>query len=65
VTRREALYGLLLAVALLTAGLTWLLGPYGLIIGGVAIGAAVLLLDEKPEERREAVADAPAWPPRA
>lgn len=62
-TRRESLAVLGVALALIGAGLTWLLGPYGLVIIGIALGAAVLFgvnLEERP--RAEPVPDpAPPW----
>lgn len=57
-TRREALLALGIMFALLTSGLTWLLGPFGLIICAVLGAAAVLLGFERVvEPRGEAVSD--------
>jgi hypothetical protein len=62
VRRVEALIALAAAVSLIVAGLVWLLGPYGLIISGVAIAALLLfgfdLADSEcgKERRAESVA---------
>ena len=66
-TRVEALAALATAVALIVAGLVWLLGPYGLIISGVAIAGLVLfgfnLADrESGKERRGDPVAGPAGP---
>lgn len=57
-TRREALLALAVMFALFAAGLTWLLGPYGLIACAIAGAAAVLLGFERVERHGEAVPDA-------
>lgn len=52
------------ALALIGAGLTWLLGPYGLIITGVALAAVVLFgVNLEERERAEPVPNpgAPPW----
>ena len=50
-TRREALMVVLAGLAMITAGLTWMFGPYGLIGVGVAVVIGVpVLLDERPEK---------------
>lgn len=49
-TSREVFYFLLLAIAVLTSGLVWLFGPYGLICGGVVIAALTLTADEKEDD---------------
>jgi hypothetical protein len=59
VTRREALLAVGIMFVLLTGGLTWLFGPYGLISCALLGAAAVLLGFERVVERRgEAVSDA-------
>ena len=55
VTKREALTVLAVAWALITAGLVWLFGPYGLMGSGAAL-AAVVLFGIDVKERHEAVA---------
>lgn len=51
VTRREALMVVLAGIAMITAGLTWMFGPYGLIGTGAALVVGVpVLLDERPEK---------------
>jgi hypothetical protein len=69
VRRVEALIALAAAVCLIVAGLVWLLGPYGLIISGVAVAVLVLfgfdLADPGPEpgkERRGEPVAGPAGP---
>ena len=63
-TRGEALAAFAFAFLLVATGLTWLLGPYGLIISGLALAAAVLFGVRIVEERRaEPVPDASS--PRA
>lgn len=58
-TRKESIAALAVAFALIAAGLTWLLGPYGLIIAGLAAAALVLFGVNITEERRgEAVESA-------
>lgn len=48
-TRREALMVVLAGIAMITAGLTWMFGPYGLIGVGAALVIGVpTLLDERP-----------------
>ena len=56
-TRRESLGVLGVAFVLITAGLTWLLGPYGLIIAGVGLAAAVLFGVNLEERRAQPVPD--------
>jgi hypothetical protein len=64
-TRREALLALAVAFALITAGLTWLLGGYGLIIGGLLVAATTLFGFERiGEGRGEALEDAVPQPGR-
>lgn len=58
-TRRESLLVLGIAYALMISGLTWLFGPYGLIIGGLAVCATTLFAFERVSEARgEALEDA-------
>lgn len=58
-TRREALAALAAMFALFAAGLTWLLGPFGLIACGVLGTAAVIFCFERVDKSRgEDVADA-------
>ena len=60
-SRREALAALLVAFALIAAGMTWLFGPFGLIGAGLTLAAAVTFGINVEERRGEPVAD----PPRA
>ncbi|WP_432112860.1 hypothetical protein [Streptomyces sp. S1] len=48
-TTREALCAILISILLVTAGLVWLLGPYGLIGGGVAVLLMTLFTDKKED----------------
>lgn len=49
-TRGEALIAVAMAILLVTAGLTWLFGPYGLIgCGAVLLVAVLVIADEKKE----------------
>lgn len=59
-TRREALLALAVALALIVAGLTWLLGGYGLIAGGLLVAAVTLFGFERIGEgqRGETLEDA-------
>lgn len=51
--RREAFFALCFALAAVTAGLTWLLGPYGLTGIGVLVATVVLfVVDVKEDEPR-------------
>lgn len=51
-TRREALMVVLAGIAMITAGLTWVFGPYGLIgMGLVLVVGVPALLDERPKKR--------------
>jgi len=50
-TRREALAAVLISVAMIAAGLTWMFGPWGLIGTGAVVLAGVLTV---VNERREA-----------
>jgi len=53
VRRREAIFALCFALTAVTAGVTWLFGPYGLIGIGVAVAAVVLfVVDFKEDEPR-------------
>ncbi len=60
-TRRESLLALLIALALIAGGLTWLTGGWGLLISGLLLAAGVTFgVTVIPEERRgEAVEPAP------
>lgn len=49
-TRRESLIFVLIAVAMIAAGLTWLYGPWALAGTGATILAAVLLFVDEHEE---------------
>lgn len=49
-TRREAVALLLVAAALIAAGLVWLFGPFGLIGSGIGFGVAVLFVFDIREE---------------
>lgn len=53
---REAKAAAAVAVLLITAGLVWLYGPYGLIGAGVGIGLLVLFVVEVREQHGQAVA---------
>ena len=54
-TRREMLIFLLLAVAMIAAGLTWMFGAWGLICTGAALAAGVLLfVNEREEDKPDA-----------
>lgn len=45
---------LLLGLLMVAVGVTWLLGPWGLIGSGIAIaGASILLVELKPERDQE------------
>lgn len=59
-TRRESLLALAVAFALVIAGLIWLIGAWGLIVGGLGLAAATLFGFERVSEvgRGEAVANA-------
>jgi hypothetical protein len=48
-TRREALAAAACAIALLTAGLVWLTGPWGLLVSSVLVGVLLLLVDVREE----------------
>lgn len=41
-TKREAILCLIAAFTLVTGGLVWLTGPWGMIASGVALGAVIL-----------------------
>lgn len=56
-TRLQSMAVLGVALALIGAGLTWLLGPYGLIITGLALAAVVLFGVNVEERRAEPVPD--------
>lgn len=49
-TRREALYAALLALLLVTAGLTWQFGWYGLTGPGVAVLACLPFVTIREDE---------------
>lgn len=53
-TRREALYAALLAIALLTAGLTWRFGYYGLIGPGAVMLVGLLFMPIREDDDDEA-----------
>lgn len=55
-TRREAQLALLLALALVVAGAVWLYGPWGLLVGGVALALLVLFVIDVKEPDGEALA---------
>lgn len=44
VRRQELIVALCVAISLITAGVTWLFGPFGLLGVGVVLGAAALAL---------------------
>ena len=49
-TRQEAVWLLVVAAALVAAGLTWLFGPFGLIVSGLGLGALTLFVFDIREE---------------
>lgn len=54
-TRREALIFILIAVAMIAAGLTGLYGPWGLVGTGLTTLAGVLfLVNEREEDKPDA-----------
>jgi hypothetical protein len=53
-TRREAVACLIAAFILITAGLVWLIGPWGMIACGVALGITTLFVVEVEDREREA-----------
>lgn len=61
-TRRESLLALAVAFTLVIAGLVWLIGPWGLIVGGLGLASATLFGFERVREgegrRGEDLADA-------
>jgi hypothetical protein len=61
VSRREAQFALLIALALVTAGTVWMFGPYGLVGGGLLLAVLVLFVIDVKEPDGEAVAQ-PARP---
>jgi hypothetical protein len=56
VTRREAQFALLAALALVIAGAVWMFGPYGLLGGGLLLALLVLFVIDVKESDGEAVA---------
>lgn len=46
-TRTEAVLAVLIGLALVTSGLTWLFGPYGLLSVGVVFGGLGLVAELK------------------
>lgn len=58
VTRREMLIFLVLAVAMIAAGLTWIFGPWGLIGTGTVVIIGVLLFVNEVDGREEDKPDA-------
>jgi len=56
VTRREALLVVLAGIAMITAGLTWMFGPWGLIGPGIflAVGLPVLMDSTTTTEKESA-----------
>lgn len=64
VTRNQAFAALTGAVVMVTAGLVWLIGAWGLIVMGLLVAAVVVLgVDIEEGPGRETVADAasPPW----
>ena len=54
-TRREMLIFMLVSVAMIAAGLTWIFGPWGLIGTGAAVLVGVpLLVNEREEDKPDA-----------
>jgi NAD(P)H-hydrate repair Nnr-like enzyme with NAD(P)H-hydrate dehydratase domain len=56
VTIREAKAAVALAALLITAGLVWLFGPYGLIGAGVGVLLLALFVIDVKEQHGQAVA---------
>lgn len=55
VTRREMLIFVLISVAMIAAGLTWLYGPWGMVGTGAAVIVVVLaVVDEREEGKPDA-----------
>jgi hypothetical protein len=55
VTRREALTVVLISVAMIAAGLTWLYGPWGLAGTGIALLlVTATLINERKETKPDA-----------
>lgn len=55
---RLSLVVLAVAYALLTAALTWLFGPYGLLGCSVVLGAVALVWPDRTEPTPEQIAEA-------
>jgi protein-S-isoprenylcysteine O-methyltransferase Ste14 len=53
-TRREAVACLIVAFTLITAGLVWLTGPWGMIACGAALGVTILFVIDVEDREREA-----------
>lgn len=49
-THKEQIVGFAISLALLTAGLTWLFGAYGLIGPGVVLLLLTLLVNEREDD---------------
>lgn len=52
--RSEAVGCLVAAFALITAGLVWLTGPWGMIASGVTLGVTILFMIDVEDREREA-----------
>jgi len=52
-TRREAVLCLIAAFILITSGLVWLVGAWGMIASGVALGVTILFVVEVEDRERE------------
>ncbi len=54
-TRREMLISVLVAVAMIAAGLTWIFGPWGLVgTGGVVLVGVLTVVNEREEAKPDA-----------
>lgn len=52
-SRREAVLCLVVAFILITAGVVWLAGPWGLIACGASLGVTTLLVNVEDREHGE------------
>ena len=51
--RRELIALLLVAFALITAGVVWLTGPWGLIGSGVVLGVVMMFVEIRPSKETD------------
>lgn len=52
--RSEAVWCLIVAFIMITVGLVWLVGPWGMIACGVALGVVVLFMIDVDDQEHEA-----------